>query len=281
MPDPVPSPPFGPDWSASHRRVAEADLIAWLDLARAACDAADAIALAHFRRDLVVERKPDRTFVTAADRAIEREIRARIQAACPDHGLVGEEYDDEAGDARVRWLIDPIDATHNFMRGVPLFGTLLAVQVEGEVQVGMMSLPALRQRWYAARGLGAWVRGLDGERRLWVSRVSDIADAQLLHSAGEQADVELMPGLNATLAAAWRTRGFGDLWGYALVAEGAAEAMFETHLSLWDVAAPQVIIEEAGGRATDLAGERRIDGLSFVASNGLLHQDLLGRLAGR
>jgi histidinol-phosphatase len=281
MPEPAPPPLFGPEWSASLRRVPKADLLAWLELAHAACDAAEAIALAHFRRDLVVERKPDRTFVTAADREIERAIRARIQAAWPDHGLVGEEYDDQAGDARIRWIIDPIDATHNFMRGVPLFGTLLAAQVDGEVQLGILSMPALRGRWWAARGLGAWARDLDGERRLSVSRVSDMADAQLLHSTREQADPALMPGLEATLAAAWRDRGFGDLWGYALVAEGAAEAMFETHLSVWDVAAPQVIVEEAGGRATDLAGARRLGGPSFVVSNGLLHDELLRRLAGR
>lgn len=278
MPDPAPLPSFGPEWSASLRRVPEADLLAWLDLAHAACDAADAIALTHFRRDPLVERKPDRTFVTAADQEIERLIRARVGAAFPDHGLVGEEYGEEGGRARVRWLIDPIDATHNYMRGVPLFGTLIAVEVDDEFQLGMMSLPALRQRLWAARGLGARERDLDGERRLHVSRVGDLADAQLLHSTGEQADEGLMPGLGLTLAAAWRDRGFGDLWGYALVAEGAAEAMFETHVSSWDVAAPQVIVEEAGGLATDLAGERHLGGSSFVASNGLIHAELLRRL---
>jgi len=281
MPDAAQPSAFGPDWSASLRRVPEADLLAWLDLARAACDAADAIALAHFRRDVPTERKPDRSFVTAADRAIEREIRDRILAAYPDHGLVGEEYGEEAGDARIRWLIDPIDGTHNFMRGVPLFGTLLAVEVDGEVQAGMMSAPAMRERWHAARGLGAWNRGLDGERRLRVSRVADIADAQLLYgSSRENVASGLMPGFDATIAAAWRERGFGDFWGYALVAEGAAEAMFETGMHAWDLAAPQVVIEEAGGRVTDVTGSRRIDAPSFVGSNGLLHEELLRRLAG-
>ncbi len=274
-------PDFGSEWSAELRCVPAVDLFAWLDLARAACDAADAIALAHFRREVPVERKPDRSFVTAVDRAIEREIRGRIQAAHPDHGLMGEEYGEEAGNARIRWIIDPIDGTHNFMRGVPLFGTLLAVQVDGEVQVGMMSAPAMRERWYAGRGLGAWNRGLGGERRLRVSRVADIADAQLLYgSSRENVASGLMPGFDATIAAAWRERGFGDFWGYALVAEGAAEAMFETGMHAWDLAAPQVIIEEAGGRVTDVTGSRRIDAPSFVGSNGLLHEDLLRRLAG-
>jgi histidinol-phosphatase len=280
MPGPASTPPFGPDWSASLRRAPEADLLGWLELGQEACDLADAIARSHFRRDPVVERKPDRTFVTVADREIEQAIRGQIGAACPDHGIVGEEYDDQAAESRVRWIIDPIDATHNFMRGVPLFGTILALQVDGEIQLGLLSMPALRGRWWAARGLGAWARDLDGERRISVSRVGDLADAQLLHSTGAQADAGLMPGLDATLAAAWRDRGFGDLWGYALVAEGAAEAMFETYLSDWDVAAPQVIVEEAGGRATNLAGERTLGGSAFIVSNGVLHDELLRRLRG-
>lgn len=280
MPGQAPVPPFGPEWSATLRRAPEADLLAWLDLGHAACDEADAIALAYYRRDPAVERKPDRTFVTAADREIERAIRSRVQAAFPDHGLVGEEYGADAGDARERWIIDPIDATHNFMRGVPLFGTILSLQVDGELQLGLMSMPALRGRWWAARGLGAWSRDLDGERRLAVSGVRDMADAQLLHSTGGQADTEVLPGLPATLAAAWRDRGFGDLWGYALVAEGAAEAMFETHVSDWDVAAAQVIVEEAGGRATSRAGERTLGGPAFIVSNGLIHEELLRRLRG-
>src|SRR4051812_49487519 len=118
------------------------------------CDAADAMALAHFRRDLVVERKPDRTFVTVADQGIERELRSRIKAEFPGHGLVGEEYGTEDGDAATRWYIDPIDGTHNFIRGVPLFGTLLGVERDGVRQVGVMSAPAMRERWYARRGGG-------------------------------------------------------------------------------------------------------------------------------
>ena len=282
MPEITHPPAFGPEWSASLRRVPEPDLRSWLDLASAACDAADAIAMTHFRRDPAVERKPDRTFVTAADRAVEREIRGRVQAAYPDHGLVGEEYGEEAGHARVRWIIDPIDGTHNFIRGVPLFATLVAVEVDGEVQAGMMSAPALRERWWAARGLGAWNRGLDGERRLRVSGVADIGDAQLLHSSRREAVASgLMPGFDATMRLAWRERGLGDFWGYALVAEGAAEAMMETGIHAWDLAAPAVIVEEAGGRVTDVTGARRIDAPSFVASNVLLHEELLRRLAGR
>ena len=272
-------PVFGAGWSASLARVPESTMREWLAFAHEACDTADQIALAHFRRDLDLERKPDRTFVTVADRGIEREIRSRIRARYPEHGLVGEEYGTEDGTGATRWYIDPIDGTHNFIRGVPLFGTLLGVEHEGELQVGMMSAPAMRERWFAYRGGGAWNRSLDGERQIRVSRVRALDDAQLLYgSRTETVASGLMPGFDDTLAASWRDRGFGDFWGYALVAEGAAEAMFETGAKTWDLAGPLVVLEEAGGRVTDVHGDRRIDTGSSVASNGLLHEELLRRL---
>ncbi|MBF6604116.1 MAG: histidinol-phosphatase [Chloroflexi bacterium] len=252
--------------------------------AQAACDEADAIALRHFRRDLEVMTKPDRTFVTAADQEIERVIRDRVRTAYPDHGLVGEEYGEESGAGRIRWYIDPIDGTHNFIRGVPLFGTLLAIEVDGELQAGVLSAPALRERWYASRGGGAWAvgaAGTTGPRRIAVSRVARLADAQLLYGSGH--DIEASgraPGFRSLLGEVWRERGFGDFWGYALIAEGAAEGMVEVDVKTWDLAAPLVLIEEAGGRVTDLAGGRRIDGLEMVASNGILHDGLLARLRG-
>jgi histidinol-phosphatase len=273
------TPAFGPAWSAGRARVPEAQLREWLDFALAACDAADEVARSHFRRDLDIERKPDRTFVTVADRAIEREIRSRILARWPDHGLVGEEYGEEAGSSPTRWYIDPIDGTHNFIRGVPLFGTLLAVEHEGETQVGVMSAPAMRERWFASRGGGAWSDGSDGRRQIRVSRVAAIEDAQLVYgSVRDNVESGLMPGFAALIDASWRDRGFGDFWGYALVAEGAAEGMMETGMYTWDLAAPQVVIEEAGGRVTDVTGVRRIDAESFVASNGLLHDEIVRRL---
>ncbi len=272
-------PPFGPAWSASIARAPESRLREWLDFALDACDVANSIALAHFRRDLDIERKPDRTFVTVADQSIEREIRSRIQARWPGDGLVGEEYGTEADDAATRWYIDPIDGTHNFIRGVPLFGTLLAVEHEGELQVGVISAPAMRERWFACRGGGAWNRGLDGERQLHVSRVSRLEDAQIVYGSSRDTVASgLMPGFDALIGAAWRERGFGDFWGYALVAEGAAEAMLETGMHSWDVAAPLVLIEEAGGRVTDVNGDRRVDAPSFVGSNGHLHDEVLRRV---
>ncbi|MFL5652258.1 MAG: inositol monophosphatase family protein [Chloroflexota bacterium] len=271
---------YGPDWSASLRRGTDAELRGWLDVAMAACDEADIIARSHFRRDLQIDTKPDRTFVTQADTAIERMIRARIHDAFPDHGLVGEEYGVEAGGASVRWYIDPIDGTHNFIRGVPLFGTLLAVERDGEMQASVLSAPALDERWWGWRGGGAWARNRGEEaRRIHVSGVTTMADAQILY--GSARDLEASgraPGFRGILRDAWRERGFGDFWGYALVAEGAAEAMIEVDLSAWDAAAPFLLIEEAGGRATDFEGRRAVDSRTFIVTNGVLHDLIRERL---
>ncbi len=279
-----PGPTFGPDWSATFRRGTDAELRAWLDVAQAACDEADTIARAHFRRDLQIDTKPDRTFVTQADTTIEQMIRERLLAAFPDHGLVGEEYGTETADASVRWYIDPIDGTHNFIRGVPLFGTLLAVERDGELQAAVISAPALDERWWAHRGGGAWARnrGETTPRRIRASGVTRLDDAQILYGgAREIAASGRAPGFEGLLADAWRERGFGDFWGYTLLAEGAAEAMVEVGLKTWDAAAPFVLVEEAGGRATDFEGRRAIDTGSFLASNGHLHDTIRDRLRRR
>lgn len=275
---------FGPEWSASLRRGSEAELGAWLGFALACADAADAIALRFFREAVEIAEKPDRTFVTEADTAIERLLRERIADAFPGHGVVGEEEGDDGVEATARWYLDPIDGTHNFIRGIPLFGILIALEHEGELQLGVLSAPALGSRWYAARGLGAWAVHRFGPesgrpRRIGVSAVDRLEAAQLLY--GSAMDIEASgkaPGFRSLLGRVWRDRGFGDFWGYALVAEGAAEAMIEADLSAWDLAAPTVLVEEAGGRITDLAGQRTIRGGSALASNGLLHDELLRRL---
>jgi histidinol-phosphatase len=262
-----------------------ATLDGWLAFALVCADAADALALEHFRRDLVIETKPDRSFVTQADQVIERTIRGLIADAYPDHGLVGEEYGTEDGAGTVRWYIDPIDGTHNFMRGVPVFGTLLAVEEDGEIVVGVMSAPALGERWYARRGAGAWAIGALGPgagvpRRIGVSRVAALADAQVFYAS--PIDIEASgeaPGFGALIRAVWRDRGFGDFWGYALVAEGAAEATMEIGPKSWDLAAPSIIVEEAGGRMTDIHGRRSVHNGSGLATNGLLHDEIVDRLA--
>jgi histidinol-phosphatase len=269
--------------SAGLRRGEERELKEWLERALAWTDEADAEAMRFFRRDLEITAKPDRSLVTQADKGIEQRLRERILDAYPAHGLVGEEYGTEAGDASVRWYIDPIDGTHNFVRGVPLFGTLLAVERDGVRQVGIMSAPAMRERWYARRGGGAWAKGPHdaSPRRIRVSGVAAIPDAQLLYGSG--ASIERSgraPGFAALRHEVWRERGFGDFWGYALVAEGAAEAMIEIGVNPWDLAAPEVVVEEAGGLLTDLDGQPRIDGLEVLATNGLVHAEWLARLRG-
>jgi histidinol-phosphatase len=259
-------------------RAPESDLLRWRDTALALCDEADLISMAGFRRDLRVDRKADRSFVTEADQAIEAMIRRHLHAAYPGCGIVGEEEGTEAAGASLCWYVDPIDATHNFMHGVPVFATLLAVAVDGELQAAVVSAPALRERWVAWRGGGAW----RGGNRIHVSAVPSIEEATIFYGS-RTADMLSgeVPGLDATLAGAWRERGFGDFWGHMLVAEGAGEAMVETGAYPWDWAAPQLIIEEAGGRFTTATGERRIDGPSAVATNGLVHDDLLRRLRAR
>ncbi len=280
------APSFGPAWSASLRRGTDAELRSWVDAALTWCDAADEVALGHFRQDPVTSRKPDRTFVTEADTAVERLIRERIADAYPDHGVVGEELGADAAGASVRWFVDPIDGTHNYLRGVPIFATLLGVERDGELQAGIVSAPALGARWFAWRGGGAWAAGRLGgfdpagtARRVHVTSIAELAEAQVLHAGTQDvvASAEA-PGFMQLLGAAWRERGIGDFWGYALVSEGAAEVMVEVGLSIWDIAGPAVLVEEAGGRVTDFAGRRVFDAGSTLATNGVVHEKVRAML---
>jgi histidinol-phosphatase len=247
------------------------DLAFALELA----DLADAISLERFQADdLVVETKPDLSPVTEADRAVEQALRKRIAEVRPGHGVVGEELGaEERGDAR--WILDPIDGTKNYVRGIPVFGTLIALQREGVVVLGVVSAPALRRRWWAARGAGAFAGG----RPIRVSRVAELADAVLAYSSlGSWEEHGLGERFTALARRCWRTRGFGDFWSHMLVAEGAADIACEPEVALWDLAPLQVIVEEAGGRFTDLSGVARADGGSAVTSNGLLHDRVLATL---
>jgi histidinol-phosphatase len=242
-----------------------------LEFALELADLADAITLERYRAsDLVVETKPDLTPVTEADRAAERVIRERLSDARPADAVVGEEYGETAGAER-RWIVDPIDGTKNYVRGLPIWATLIALERE----VAVVSAPALHRRWWAARGQGAFADG----RRIHVSGVAALSDAQLLWSGIE--DWDAVGRTDAVLELArrcWRSRGLGDFWQYMLVAEGAAEIALDPAVSLWDLAAPQLIVEEAGGRFTDLSGVPRPDGGSGIATNGLLHEGALETL---
>ena len=228
------------------------DLVFALELA----DAADAISLPRFRSsDLVVETKPDLTPVSEADTAIEHELRALIAERHPDDAFLGEESGAADGAGERRWILDPIDATKNFVRGIPLFATLIAL----EDRVAVVSAPALGRRWWAERGAGAFA---DDGRRLRVSGVSRIEDAVLTYTSLNG----LGPSFLELAARAWAPRGFGDFWGYVLVAEGAVDGMIDADgVGEWDLAAVQVIVEEAGGRFSDRAGRPRIDSGSLTS----------------
>jgi histidinol-phosphatase len=274
---------FGREWSAGLRRADRSTLDAWLDFALECCDVADEIAIKAFRAELAVTIKPDGSFVTQADTTIESTIRAALTERFPDDGIVGEEYGtvDSASSTTTRWYLDPIDGTHNFMRRVPLFGTLLAVEHDGELQAGVVSAPAMGQRWWATRGGGAWTTGGGGgtTRPIQVSGEEDLGAAQVLYrSLNDMHASRVSPGFDALLPGVWRERGFGDFWGYMLVADGAAEAMMEQDLGPWDLAAPWLVVEEAGGRITDFDGRRSLEKGESLATNGLLHETLLHRL---
>ncbi len=256
-----------------------------LALALELADVADAITLERYRAsDLVVETKPDLTPVTEADTAVERTLRERLAADRPGDAIVGEEYGaSEPPENGRRWIVDPIDATKNYVRGIPVWATLLALQEGDEATVGVVSAPALHRRWWAAKDAGAFMSdGLtDTPRRLRVSAVGALEDAQLCTSGLD--GWESTGGIDGLLSLArscWRTRGFGDFWIYMLVAEGVAEIGCEAVVSLWDLAAPQVVVEEAGGTFTDLTGMRTAEGGSALATNGLLHEAALALVRG-
>ena len=256
------------------------DLADDLALALELADAADAITLARYQAvDLAVETKPDLTPVTEADTAAEEAIRTRLSAARSDDAVVGEEYGDVGSGATRRWIIDPIDGTKNYVRGVPVWATLLALEEDGVGRVAVVSAPSLGRRWWASRGEGAfgWDVVTGVTRRLHVSGVASLDDAQLSFGAFQawlgdgrrEAVVELV-------ARTWRTRGFGDFWAYMLLAEGAVDVVVDAPgVSLWDLAAPKIIVEEAGGLFTDLAGTATADAGEAIATNGLLHDAAL------
>jgi histidinol-phosphatase len=266
-------------WRGAYPRLAAYDpVVDDLELALALADLADAITLPRYRaEDLVVETKPDRTPVTEADRSAEEAIRARLADVRPADAVIGEEYGSGAGSDR-RWIVDPIDGTANYMRGVPVWATLIALEADDELVVGVVSAPALGRRWWAARGGGAFVAEGNGaaSRRLGVSGVRELTEAQVSF-AGLEDWIERgrLGDVVALTDRCWRTRSFGDFWAYMLVAEGAMEIALDPVASLWDLAAMQIVVEEAGGRFTDLGGVRRPDGGDAIATNGLVHEAAL------
>ena len=241
-------------------------------------DAADTLTMGRFRaRDLRVETKPDQTPVSEADHAVERLLRDRIDAERPGDAVLGEEFG-LAGAGPRRWIIDPIDGTKSFVRGVPAWATLLALEVDGDTVVGVVSAPALGRRWWARRGGGAFADGTS----IQVSAVHQVQDAQLCGPSERYFDDAGLGAPYRTLAArAWRAVGFADFWGHVLVAEGSVDVMIEPILARWDIAALIPIVEEAGGRVSDLTGAGWADHEPCVTTNGILHDEVLATMTTR
>ncbi|MBK5250397.1 MAG: histidinol-phosphatase [Actinomycetales bacterium] len=252
-----------------------------LRLAHVIADQVDAQTMARFKaQDLHVETKPDTTPVTDADRTAEEIVRAQLARTRPRDSVLGEEFGVSGYGAR-QWVIDPIDGTKNFVRGVPVWASLIALVDAGQPVLGVVSAPALNRRWWAAVGSGAWTgRALSSATRLSVSGVSTLADASLSYSdLSEWAAQGLLEEFTSLASLVWRTRAYGDFWSYMLVAEGAVDIACEPDLEVYDMAALVPIVTEAGGRFTSLAGEDGPFGGSAVVTNSLLHDAVMEQLA--
>lgn len=244
-----------------------------LDLAILLADAADEISLARFRAlDLNIETKPDRTPVTDADRAVEAKLRDLIAQYRPEDAVIGEEFANTATSNR-SWIIDPIDGTANYLRGVPVWASLIALRVDGVIVLSVVSAPALGRRWWAERGAGAFTKDVDGSVRVCqVSKVSALADSSISFNSIQQWDrAGLMPELIELTRNIWRDRAYGDFLSYMYLAEGLLEMVSEHDLKIYDIAALVPIVEEAGGKFSALDSELNDESSSVLATNGILH----------
>jgi histidinol-phosphatase len=250
-------------------------------LALQLADQADALTLDRFGAlDLRVDTKPDLTPVSDADHSVEAALRETLSQQRPDDPVLGEEYGGTTVFNGRQWVIDPIDGTKNFVRGVPVWATLIALLHDGVPVVGVVSAPALQRRWWAGDGEGAFltVAGA-GQKRITVSTVADIESASLsLSSLEGWAKLGLRERLIDLTDTVWRVRGFGDFWSYCLVAEGAVDIAAEPEVSLWDLGALDILVREAGGAFTSLDGTAGPHGGSAVATNGRLHHGVLTSL---
>ncbi|WGW10514.1 histidinol-phosphatase [Saxibacter everestensis] len=248
-----------------------------LRLAHVLADAVDSVTLSRFKAlDLKVETKPDLSPVTDADLSAEETLRGQLARTRPRDAIIGEEFG-TVGSSNRKWILDPIDGTKNFVRGVPVWATLISLVVDDEPVVGLVSAPALGRRWWASKGTGAWSgSSLARASRINVSKVGSLTDASLSYSslAGWK-DRGNLDGMLGLMSSVWRTRAYGDFWSYMLLAEGAVDIAAEPELNVYDMAALVPIVTEAGGRFTSLDGVDGPFGGNAVASNGLLHEEVL------
>jgi histidinol-phosphatase len=251
-----------------------------LDLALELADIADAISLKRFRAlDLNIQTKPDRSPVTDADRSVELAIKELLSIKAPSDALIGEEFGN-TGNSQRTWIIDPIDGTANYLRGVPVWATLIALAVDGKPVVGVVSAPAMGRRWWAAPGIGALTRDIDGaERSIKVSEVDEIENASLSYNNLQLWDqAGMLSELTELSRKVWRTRAYGDFWSYMLLAEGAVDIVAEHDLKIYDIAALVPIVEQSGGRFTAVNGPLTADTSSVLASNNKLHSAVSSEL---
>ena len=251
-----------------------------LRLAHVLADSVERVTVARFRaEDLHVETKPDLTLVSDADRDAEELIRGQLARSRPRDAVIGEEFEPTGRSTR-QWVVDPIDGTHSYVRGVPVWATLIALVDDGVPVLGLVAAPALGRRWWARTGSGAWAgRSLSSARPIHVSGVRRLEDASLsLSSTTSWSSVGREEAVLELARTCWRERGYGDFWSYVLVAEGAVDIAAEPELGLHDMAALVPVVTEAGGRFTSLAGEDGPFGGNAVATNGFLHDEVLARI---
>ncbi|MFM5904505.1 MAG: inositol monophosphatase family protein [Micrococcales bacterium] len=251
-----------------------------LELALRLADAADRVSLERFRAlDLKVETKPDRSPVTDADKSTEQAIKALLASERPHDGIIGEEFG-SSGSASRKWIIDPIDGTANYLRGVPVWATLIALSLDGKPVLSVVSAPALGRRWWAAPGIGAWTRDIDGStRKLSVSGITNLADASLSYNNLQLWDqFGFLEPLLKLSRKVWRTRAYGDFLSYMFVAEGSVDIVAEHDLKIYDIAALVPIVELAGGQFSALSGPLTEASSSVLATNGGLHQAVSAEL---
>jgi histidinol phosphatase-like enzyme (inositol monophosphatase family) len=249
----------------------------FLDFAIDAAWQAGRLTLAHYQTGVTIERKPDRSAVTVADREAEKLLRRLIEARFPDHAIVGEEFGGETRDASHRWILDPIDGTNSFVRGVPFFGVLVALEISGDPVVGVAYFPGVDDMMAAAHGAGCRWNG----RLAAVSGVTSLAEACVAFTDARHVSDRLGPEWAGLLTGTALERGWGDCYGHCLVATGRADIMLDPRMNPWDCAALIPIVQEAGGRFTDWTGIVTIDGGDAVSTNGALHDEVLSRLATR
>jgi len=257
--------------------LSEADFKNYLNFFKDLVEISDKISMDFFykQNDIPSTIKDDGSFVTEADKEIEKSLRQLISERFPDHSILGEEEGETSSqDKEFRWIIDPIDGTHGFMRGLPIWATLIALEHDGTIIASIVSAPALGSRWWAGIGHGAYKAFNGNEFKIKSSTVNSISDAQMLYT-GIKESTEKWTGFTKLLNSVWRERGLGDFWGHCLVAEGGSEIMIDPIVNIWDVAALYLIVNESGGIMTDESGDLGYTSGHAITSNNQMHKELI------